>query len=606
MSYAFISYVHEDSRKVDQLQRTLESAGIRVWRDIDDLWPGEDWRAKIREAISQDALVFIACFSKESVARSKSYQYEELTLAIEEIRKRSPEASWFIPVRLDDCEIPDRDIGGGKTLRSIQRADLFGPGAKKKAERLVAAILRILGRDSVPSGATPSTVGGPITNFEPATTVEEKVNGLEWPRERVSHRYAQFVREHEPEPFQDEASLLDDFERAEEEKKRARDQLWLEFEEAYGPPPEWYAEVREWDVGKYSAHEAANKSLLGNFWGLQILRFGGANGAWLEFPDLVLDKKIAPNMRPGIDQDGRDPTRPFRDWWGVYRDYQLGDWAEDFRDQRLEHVSEELQARQDAALVYASTAGAGNGLRIFTWTARAAIEILAIAMDAAVALNYWRPDAIRSPSDLGMCEGILRIDDLESRMPPEAAMDVAPLVRSTCTELIDVELTAHYERAVKSLRRGEWARGEELSPTSWLSFQQSLASPHAKFRVTAFRWSVDALVQASAEAVGAIRLPGVNLRRSSLRAASPDTAPLPTLDLLLSQHQTSRVESAADVSCLTLLSRAITSGPISASALSRSRIGSTADFADGAPVVASMHTGGARSAVMCAHVTQGS
>ena len=106
MGYAFISYVHENSRKVDHLQRTLESAGIRVWRDIDDLRPGEDWRAKIREAISQGALVFIACFSKESVARSKSYQYEELTLAIEEIRKRSPEASWFIPVRPDGLGNP--------------------------------------------------------------------------------------------------------------------------------------------------------------------------------------------------------------------------------------------------------------------------------------------------------------------------------------------------------------------------------------------------------------------------------------------------------------------------------------------------------------------
>ena len=560
MGHAFISYVHENSRKVDHLQRTLESAGIRVWRDIDDLWPGEDWRAKIREAISQGALVFIACFSKESVARSKSYQYEELTLAIEEIRKRSPEASWFMPVRLDDCEIPDLDIGGGKTLRSIQRADLFGPDAKK-AERLVVAVFRILGRDSVPSGATPSTVGGPITNFEPATPVEEKVNGLEWPRERVSHRYAQFVREHEPGPFQDEASLVDDFERAEEEKKRARDQLWLEFEEAYGPPPEQFAEIREWDVDKYSAHQAANESLLGNFWGLQILHFGGANRAWLGFPDLVLDKEIAPVAFPGIGEDDRDPTRPFRDWWNVYHHSLLEGWAEDFRDQRLEHVPEELQARQDAALVYASTAGAGNGLRIFTWTARAAIEMLAIAMDAAIALNYWRPRTIWPPSRLSVRTGILRMDDLESRMPPEDATHVAPLVRSTCTELVDVGLTANYERAIKRLRRGEWARDEELSPKSWLSFQQKLAGPRGKIWVRiSFRPSVDELVQASAEAVEAIRLPGVNLRRSGLRAASPDTAPLPTLDLLLGRHQTSRVESAANVSCLTLLSCAITSG----------------------------------------------
>ena len=85
---------------------------------------------------------------------------------------------------------------------------------------------------------------------------------------------------------------MDDFERAEEEKKRARDQLWLEFEEAYGPPPERFAEIREWDADKYSAHKAANESLLGNFWDLQILHFGGANRAWLGFPDLVLIRKL--------------------------------------------------------------------------------------------------------------------------------------------------------------------------------------------------------------------------------------------------------------------------------------------------------------------------
>ena len=60
--HAFISYVREDSNRVDQLQRRLEAAGIPVWRDTADLWPGEDWRAEIRRAISDNALVFIACF----------------------------------------------------------------------------------------------------------------------------------------------------------------------------------------------------------------------------------------------------------------------------------------------------------------------------------------------------------------------------------------------------------------------------------------------------------------------------------------------------------------------------------------------------------------
>jgi hypothetical protein len=150
--HAFISYVREDSRRVDQLQRTLQTAGIPVWRDTDDLWPGEDWRLKIRTAITDNALVFIACFSQASLARGRTYQNEELTLAIEQLRLRRPDDPWLIPVRLDECEIPDRDIGGGRTLTSIQRVDLFGERSGEGATRLVAAVLRILRRQADAGG----------------------------------------------------------------------------------------------------------------------------------------------------------------------------------------------------------------------------------------------------------------------------------------------------------------------------------------------------------------------------------------------------------------------------------------------------------------------
>lgn len=61
----------------------LEGVGVPVWRDTASLWPGEDWRAKVRDAITRDALVFIACFSGHGAARQKSYQNEELLLAVE-------------------------------------------------------------------------------------------------------------------------------------------------------------------------------------------------------------------------------------------------------------------------------------------------------------------------------------------------------------------------------------------------------------------------------------------------------------------------------------------------------------------------------------------
>jgi hypothetical protein len=151
--HVFISYVRENSSAVDELQQAFESAGIRVWRDTRDLWPGEDWREKIRDAITRNALVFIACFSRESSSRAKSYQNEELTLAVEEIRQRPPKIPWLIPVRLDNCDIPDLDIGGGRRLSSIQHANLFGSDATSNTGRLVAVVLRILGQYSIPVGA---------------------------------------------------------------------------------------------------------------------------------------------------------------------------------------------------------------------------------------------------------------------------------------------------------------------------------------------------------------------------------------------------------------------------------------------------------------------
>ena len=119
IGHAFISYVREDSGEVDVLQKMLEAAGIPVWRDTSNLWPGEDWRAKIRGAISRDALVFIACFSSHSAARQQSYQNEELLLAIDQLRRRRPDDPWLIPVRFDDCDVPDFELGAaGRSHRS--------------------------------------------------------------------------------------------------------------------------------------------------------------------------------------------------------------------------------------------------------------------------------------------------------------------------------------------------------------------------------------------------------------------------------------------------------------------------------------------------------
>lgn len=142
--HVFISYARVDAGEVDKMEEALAVAGIPVWRDTARLWPGDNWRLKIRQAIGEDALVVIACFSERSLGRTAAYQNEELTLAIEQLRLRRPDMPWLIPVRFDDCKMPDLDIGGGHTLSSLQRADLFGAQIAMESARLVEAVRRIL------------------------------------------------------------------------------------------------------------------------------------------------------------------------------------------------------------------------------------------------------------------------------------------------------------------------------------------------------------------------------------------------------------------------------------------------------------------------------
>lgn len=119
----FLSYVRENGAIAERLAQDLEAAGASVWLDRTRLAPGDRWRDAIRNAIRSGHL-FIACFSRDFATRDRSHMNEELTLAIEELRLRPTDRTWFIPVVIDNTEVPDRDIGAGATLRDLQWVDL--------------------------------------------------------------------------------------------------------------------------------------------------------------------------------------------------------------------------------------------------------------------------------------------------------------------------------------------------------------------------------------------------------------------------------------------------------------------------------------------------
>jgi hypothetical protein len=132
MTYVFVSYLHENKEIVSQLYKDLTLNGVEVRTD-QNIPAGSDWKQYIRKTIKQSSF-FIACFSNEYNSRGKTYMNEELTLAIEELRQRTTDGIWFIPIKLSECEIPDRDIGGGRTLQTFQWIELYkdwGEGIQK-------------------------------------------------------------------------------------------------------------------------------------------------------------------------------------------------------------------------------------------------------------------------------------------------------------------------------------------------------------------------------------------------------------------------------------------------------------------------------------------
>ena len=143
--HVFISYVRENKAEVDQLCLALDAAQIPYWRDLASLEPGDVWKSKIRDAIRDGSLVFLACFSESSRARDRSNMNEELVLAVDEFRKMPPGRTWLIPVRFDDGDVPEWDLGAGRTLHDLNYVDLFGDNYMTSIASLIAVIGRLMG-----------------------------------------------------------------------------------------------------------------------------------------------------------------------------------------------------------------------------------------------------------------------------------------------------------------------------------------------------------------------------------------------------------------------------------------------------------------------------
>ena len=105
-SQVFLCHASEDKQKVLEVYTRLRDEGFKPWIDKEDLLPGQFWEHEIPKAIKSSDFV-ILFLSKTSVSK-RGYVQKEVKLALD-VLDQSPEGRIFvIPVRLDDCEVPER------------------------------------------------------------------------------------------------------------------------------------------------------------------------------------------------------------------------------------------------------------------------------------------------------------------------------------------------------------------------------------------------------------------------------------------------------------------------------------------------------------------
>ena len=129
----FLAYAQEDRSKVKKLFRDLKKTGANPWMDCQMLLPGQNWPRAVHQAIEVSDF-FIACFSNNSVSKRGHFQ-SELAFALDLATQFPNDEVFFIPVRLDNCELPRR------IMSTTQYVDLF-PDWNRGIHKLIAAIRR--------------------------------------------------------------------------------------------------------------------------------------------------------------------------------------------------------------------------------------------------------------------------------------------------------------------------------------------------------------------------------------------------------------------------------------------------------------------------------
>ncbi len=103
----FLCHSSKDKPKVKQYYERLKAEKwIVPWLDVEQLLPGMDWDKEIKSAVKSSNVVLVF-LSKFSIGK-EGYVQKEIKQALDVADEKPYGTIFIIPLRLEDCEVPDR------------------------------------------------------------------------------------------------------------------------------------------------------------------------------------------------------------------------------------------------------------------------------------------------------------------------------------------------------------------------------------------------------------------------------------------------------------------------------------------------------------------
>jgi formylglycine-generating enzyme required for sulfatase activity len=174
MARIFLCHASEDKAQVREVYHRLRTIdGFEPWLDEEDLLPGQDWDYEIKQALKTSDFILIF-LSRTSVAK-RSYFQREMKLALDAWQELPEGTVHTIPIRLDDCDVPESfrhyhwtnlldPTGFDRIVRAIRAEIAKRPGTTDSA--LAPSFTNSIGMEFIRIPAGAFVIGSPDSDAE--------------------------------------------------------------------------------------------------------------------------------------------------------------------------------------------------------------------------------------------------------------------------------------------------------------------------------------------------------------------------------------------------------------------------------------------------------